>query len=86
MKKAISYRLFGLGSIPKKLWPVLEQEGIAVSDPRIANLYVDTTAEQNLCISFESSIFQEGWQGVIQLVFHTEKARQFSDVLNATQN
>jgi len=32
MKKTILYRLFGVGSIPKKLRSVLEQEGIVVFD------------------------------------------------------
>jgi hypothetical protein len=32
MKKTILYRLFGFGSIPKKLLPVLEQEGVVVFD------------------------------------------------------
>jgi hypothetical protein len=29
MKKTILYRLFGGGSVPKKLLPVLEQEGVS---------------------------------------------------------
>ncbi len=32
MRKTILYRLFGLGSIPGKLLPVLEKEGIVVLD------------------------------------------------------
>jgi hypothetical protein len=136
MKKAISYRLFRLGSIPKKLRPVLAQEeiividegikglfltnhvngvgkryrnrkegfsgflavtkervvcytyakrqiNISVSDPRIASMYVDTPTEQRLCLSFESSLFQQGWQGIIQFIFNTEKAVAFRDALLA---
>lgn len=134
MKKTILYRLFGLGSVPRKLRPVLEQEEIVVldegmrgrlvmrhvdgprkryrhrsegfsgclvvtkarvvcytyskrqinisaDDPRMANLYVDTPAEQELWLSFESSRFREGWQGVIQFRFNTAKALQFRDAL-----
>jgi hypothetical protein len=32
MKKTISFRLFGLGSVPKKVLPSLRAEGIVVSD------------------------------------------------------
>lgn len=134
MKKTLLYRLFGLGSIPKKLRRVLEQEGIvvldegiggrfvtkhvngpgkryrhrleafsgclavtkarvvcytyakrqiniSVEDPGMANLYVETPGEQKLCLSFESSNFQEGWQGVIEFRFNTDKAYQFRDAL-----
>lgn len=35
MKKTILYRLFGVGSVPKKLRPVLEQEGVVVLDEGI---------------------------------------------------
>ena len=136
MKKPILYRLFGFGSVPKKLRPVLVREGIvvldegiggwfvtdhvngpgkryrhrsegfsgclavtktrvvcytyarrqiniSVEDPRMANLYVDTPTDQELCLSFESSDFREGWQGVIQLRFNTDKAHQFVDALLA---
>ena len=136
MKKAMLYRLFGLGSVPKKLRPVLEQEGIvvfdegisgrfvarnvngpgkryrqrieafwgclvitqvrvvcytygkrqinvSVKDPKIANFYVDVPKEHELCLSFESSAFREGWQGVIEFRFFTEKALLFRDALVA---
>jgi hypothetical protein len=134
MKKTILYRIFGFGSVPKKILPVLEQEGIvvldegmggwlvtkrvngpgkryrhrtegfsgclavtkervvcytygkrqinlSVDDPNITNLYVDTPEEQRLCISFESSNFREGWAGVIEFRFNTEKALLFHDTL-----
>ncbi|MEE4295058.1 MAG: hypothetical protein V2J20_00390 [Wenzhouxiangella sp.] len=137
MKKTILFQLFGIGSVPKKLRPVLEQEGvvvldegiggwfiaknvngpgkryrhrtegfsgclvvtkvrvacytygkrqinISVEDPRIANLYVDSPQEQKLCLSFESSIFREDWEGVIEFRFNTDKAIQFRDALIAT--
>lgn len=134
MKKTILYRLFGVGSVPKTLRPVLEREGvvvldegirgwfitkrvngpgkryrhraegfsgclavtkarvvcytygkrqinISVEDPKIANLYVDIPTEQKLSLSFESSDFLEGWQGVIELRFGTEKAHLFREAL-----
>ena len=136
MKKTILYRLFGVGSVPKKLRPVLEREGvvvldegiggwfvakcvdgparryrrrtegfsgclavtnsrvvcysygkrqldICVADPRIANLYVDTPTEQKLYLSFESSDFREGWQGVVVFRFTTDKAVLFQKALLA---
>jgi hypothetical protein len=134
MKKTLLYRLFGLGSVPKKLLPLLEQEGIVVSDEgmsgwfiakhvngpgkryrhrsegfsgclvvtkervicyiygkrqinisvedqKIANLYVDIQKEEKLCLSFESSDFQEGWNGLIEFRFITTKAHQFCEAL-----
>ncbi len=134
MEKTILYRLFGVGSVPKKLLPVLEREGvvvldegiggwfvtkhvngpgkryrhrterfsgclavtkarlvcytygkrqinISVEDPKMANLYVDTPNEQKLCLSFESSNFREGWHGVIEFRFATDKAYSFREAL-----
>jgi hypothetical protein len=136
MKKTILYRVFGVGSVPKKLRPVLEREGvvvldegiggcfvakhvngpgkryrhrtegfsgwlavtkarvtcytygkrqinISIEDPKIADLYVDTPTEQKLCLSFESSNFREGWQGVIVFRFRTDKAHSFREALVA---
>ncbi|ABW66028.1 hypothetical protein [Desulfosudis oleivorans] len=40
MKKALSYRLFRLGAIPKKLRPELESEGIVVADEGMAGRFV----------------------------------------------
>jgi len=134
MKKTILYRLFGFGSVPKKLFSVLEQEGVVVSDegmggwfvtkhvngpgkryrhrsegfsgclvvtkervicytygkrqinisvgdPKIANLYVDILKEGKLCLSFESADFREGWNGVIEFRFNTDKAHRFREAL-----
>jgi hypothetical protein len=134
MKKTILYRLFGLGSVPKNLFPVLEQEGIivldegiggwfiakhvdgpgkryrhrsegfsgclavtnkrvicyayrkceinvSVKDPTIPNIYVDVSNERRLSVSFESSVFRDGWKGVIVFGFDTEKAYLFRDAL-----
>jgi hypothetical protein len=49
----------------------------------MANLYVDTPKEQKLCLSFESSDFREGWQGIIEFRFNTDKALLFRDALVA---
>jgi len=134
MKKTFLYRLLGLGSVPKKLLPLLEQEGIVISDegmggwfitkhvngpgkryrhrsegfsgclvitkkrvicytyrkrqinisvedPKIANLYVDILKEEKLSLSFESSDFRQGWNGVIEFRFNTDKAHQFREAL-----
>jgi hypothetical protein len=40
MKKTILYRLFGFGSVPKKLLPVLEQEGVVVLDEGMGGWFV----------------------------------------------
>jgi hypothetical protein len=134
VKKTLLHRLFGIGSIPRKLRPVLEKEGIVVSDegiggwfvtkhvngpgkryrhrsegftgcfaitkervvcytywkrqinisikdPKIPDLYVDVPKEQRLSVSFESSAFREGWEGVIEFRFDTEKAHLFRNAL-----
>lgn len=136
MKKTMLYRLFGFGSVPKKLLPVLEQEGIvvfdegiggwfvtkhvdgpgkryrhrsegfsgclavtkarvvcytygkrqiniAVEDPKMAKLHVDAPKDQKLYLSFESSDFRDGWSGVIEFRFNTDKATLFRDALVA---
>ena len=132
MKKNILFRLLGIGSVPKKLLPILEQEGIvvldegmggrfktknvkgpgkrylyrsegfsgwlaitkeralcytfwkpqiniSVSDEKVSQLYVDVPNDQKLSVSFESSDFREGWEGVIEFQFNTEKALLFRD-------
>jgi len=134
MKKAFLYRLFGIGSIPKKIRPVLEQEGIVLSDegmsgwfitknvkgpgkrymhrregfsgwlvitkkrilcytywkrqinisvddPRLSKLYTDVTDQHKLSVAFESSVFRDGWEGVIEYRFKTDKVIQFQDAL-----
>jgi hypothetical protein len=57
---------------------------ISVDDPNIKNLYVDTPKTETLRLSFESSLFREGWQGVIQFRFNTPKAVLFHDALVAS--
>jgi len=136
MGKSMLYRLLGIGSIPKKLRPVLETEGIVVSDegmggwyitgnvkgpgkrfihrregfsgclvvtekrvigytnwkrqiniavddPKLSSLYVELLDPQRFSISFESSVFREDWQGVVEFRFRSEKAQEFHDVLTA---
>ncbi|MDY0292591.1 MAG: hypothetical protein RBR02_09690 [Desulfuromonadaceae bacterium] len=57
------------------------QINICVKDPKIPELYVDVPKEKTLSISFESSSFREGWDGVVEFSFHTEKALLFRDAL-----
>ncbi len=57
------------------------QINISVDDPKVANLYIDTPKEEELCLSFEASIFREGWDGLIELRFNTNKAHQFHEAL-----
>lgn len=136
MKKALSYRLFGLGGVPRRVRPVLEDEGIVVCDegmrgrlitnnlqapgkrnlhrsegfsgwlaitrqriichtyrkrqinisvdePKISELHVSTPDLQTLSLSFESSVFRERWQGVVEFRLQTEKAPQFANVLRS---
>ena len=40
MKKTILYRLLGLGSVPKKLLPVLEKEGMIVFDEGMGGRFI----------------------------------------------
>jgi hypothetical protein len=40
MKKTTLYRLFGVGSVPKKLLPVLETEGVVVLDEGIGGWFI----------------------------------------------
>ena len=136
MQKSILYKLFRVGSIPRKIRPILEQESIvlaeegmagwfiarnvkgpvkryvhrregfsgclvitrkriicytywkrqiniSVDDPRLSKLYADATGQQGLSISFESSVFRDGWEGVIEYRFKTDKADQFQDALTS---
>ena len=136
MKKNILYRWFGLGSIPRKWLPLLQDEGIVVSDegiagwfiarkvkgpgkrylgrmegfsgclvitgkrvlcftywrrqiniavddPKITHMRFEAPDDRTLSISFESSLFRDGWEGVIEFRFRTEKAGQFRDALKS---
>ncbi len=57
------------------------QINISVEDPRLSKLFVDATDQQKLSVSFESSVFRDGWQGLIEYRFRTDKALQFQDAL-----
>ena len=134
MGKTILYRLFKVGSIPKKLRPGLESEGITVSDEgmggwyiarnvkgpgkrfiyrreglsgclvvtqkrvicytnwkrqinilvedrKLSSLYVELLDPRRFAISFESSVFRQDWEGVIEFRFRSDKAQEFHDVL-----
>lgn len=59
------------------------QINIATDDEKVSNLYVDAPASDRLSLSFESGDFREGWRGVIEFRFRTEKASQFHDALLA---
>ena len=136
MIRTILHRLFRLGAIPRKMLPVLQQEGIEVADegmggwfltrrvkgpgkryrhraegfsgclvitrkrvfcttfwkrqmnigaddPRMAELVCDAPDARTLSLSFESSVFRPGWEGVIEFRFKTDKALQFCDALRS---
>lgn len=57
------------------------QIDVSADDPRIAQLHVDTPRKNTLAISFESSAFRQGWSGIIEFRFATEKACAFYDAL-----
>ena len=59
------------------------QINISVDDPKIANIYISTPSDEKLTISFESSVFREGWKGIIEFKFKTEKAKLFFHALSA---
>lgn len=59
------------------------QINMAIDDPRISDIYFDTQGDEVLSISFDSSLFREGWKGVIEFRFKTEKTSQFSEVLKS---
>lgn len=57
------------------------QISIGADDPRLPDLYVDLPSPDTLSISFESSTFREGWSGVMEFRFRTDKAPRFHEVL-----
>ena len=57
------------------------QINIGVDDPRLAELYVRLASPNILVVSFESSIFRDGWSGVMTFRFHTDKATRFHAAL-----
>ena len=59
------------------------QINISLHDPKIASLYIDAPTDQSLELSFESSDFRQGWQGVMEFHFRTDKAHAFLEALTA---
>ena len=57
------------------------QINISINDPKVSEIYVDALNDYTLSLSFESSVFRDGWQGVIEFQFKTEKALRFCDTL-----
>ena len=57
------------------------QINISVDDKKINDLYVESPAEQELRLSFESSDYREGWRGIIEFQFYTDKALLFREAL-----
>ena len=88
MKKTILHRLFGAGSVPGDVRAALEREGGLPHRRTAADRHLcrrspprhppcDTPAERTLRFSFESSDFREGWHGVMDFHFRTDKAHAF---------
>ncbi len=65
------------------------QINISVDDQKISEIFVNIPKEKTFSISFESSVFRNGWSGVIEFQFKTEKSQQFYDIfrsIGAQQN
>ena len=139
MKKSILFRLFKIGSIPKELRQILDEEGIIISDegmagklinknvtgpgkrfinrvegflgclvitrkriicysfkkrqinisindPKIKEISLSQPEQNLLSISYETSTFREGWKGIMEFRFKTEKAGEFLDNFNKIRN
>jgi len=61
-----------------------QQINISLKDPKISELYFFIPNDKALSISFESSVFRDGWNGIIELRFQTEKALEFFNALQKT--
>ena len=59
------------------------QINISVEDSKISELYFNALNDKTLSVSFESSVFRDGWEGVIEYRFKTEKTLQFCDALKS---
>jgi len=59
------------------------QINVAVNDPKTAGMFAQVHEPDSLSLSFESSLFNDQWSGVIEFRFRTEKARQFHEALMA---
>lgn len=53
------------------------QINIGVDDPKLSALTVSIPKPGWLSISFETSVFRENWQGVMEFQFATDKADEF---------
>lgn len=59
------------------------QINISVDDPGVSALYVALTGSSTFAVSFESSMFRDDCNGIIELRFKSGKAREFYDVMRA---
>ena len=57
------------------------QINIPLDDPRMEQVRILCGADGVLSIAFESSLFREGWNGVIEMRFHSDITHRFHDVL-----
>lgn len=59
------------------------QINVSIEDPRISDIFVCVPKAETLSIFFESSTFRDGWTGMIEFRFRTEKAQQFYETLKS---
>lgn len=59
------------------------QINVAVGDSRLSALFVRLPDDETLSLSFESSVFRDQWEGIIEFEFETENALQFRDALKS---
>ncbi len=59
------------------------QINISIYDPKILKIFYSVPEDNTLSISFESSVFHNGWSGVIEFQFKTDKTNQFVDELKS---
>jgi len=59
------------------------QINIAVGDSRMSAFCVSLPDDETLSLSFESSVFRNQWEGIVEFEFETQKARQFRDALKS---
>ena len=64
------------------LWPGRRSTSASMlKDPKLAALRGKLPKPQTLSLSFESAVFHDNWQGVIEFQFKTEKAQEFYDAM-----
>ncbi len=59
------------------------QINIPIEDPKISELKIHLPDRNSLSLSFDSALFREGWEGIIEYRFKTEKASQFFGALKS---